>query len=347
MRKAHLNTITFIILLFALLLSSSSGTAQDMSNSKISLRTLIQELELTYDIKFSFVDDDLEELKITKPQGATLDVILDTIRTRAQLNIQKLSDRYYTIVKSSTVSICARVLDNFESNTIPGATVEVMGSTTAAITDLDGSFSFENIPRKAVLQIKYLGFKTLFISTEKLVAQQPCTIIALAQNYQELEEVIVYKFLTDGLAKLTDGSIQLNTAQFGLLPGLIEPDILQTVQALPGIKSVDETVSDINIRGGTNDQNLVLWDGIKMYQSGHFFGLISAFNPYITDKVTVVKNGTSAAQGDGVSGVLDMRTKNNIESTIYGGGGFNLISGDIYAQIPIKENLAFVYLAGL
>lgn len=64
----------------------------------------------------------------------------------------------------------------------------------------------------------------------------------------------------------------MNTAEFGILPGLIEPDILQTVQALPGIKSIDETVSDINVRGGTNDQNLILWNGIKMYQSGHFLG---------------------------------------------------------------------------
>ena len=101
--------------------------------------------------------------------------------------------------------------------------------------------------------------------------------------------MILYKFLTTGLIKQQDGSITLNIEDFGILPGLIEPDILQTVQALPGIKSIDETVSDINIRGGTNDQNLILWDGIKMYQSGHFFGLISAFNPHLTDKVTIIK----------------------------------------------------------
>lgn len=339
MGKAHLNTLTSFFLLLLLLLSSGNSNAQDTSNSKIEIIVLILELESKYDVKFSYIDEDLRQLKIAIPKDIELEALLNVIRAKTQLKIEKLSERYYTISKSTTVDICARVLDNYESNTIPGATVQVLGSTIAAITNLDGTFSFTNIPRKAVIQIKHLGFKTLFITAEELV-QQPCTILTLARNYQELDEVIVYKFLTDGLAKLEDGSIQLNTAQFGILPGLIEPDILQTIQALPGIKSVDETVSDINIRGGTNDQNLILWDGIKMYQSGHFFGLISAFNPYLTDKITVIKNGTSVLYGDGVSGVLDMRTKNDIESTVFGGAGFNLISGDVYAQIPIKENLA-------
>ena len=82
------------------------------------------------------------------------------------------------------------------------------------------------------------------------------------------------------------------------------PDILQKIQAIPGISSINESISNINIRGGSNDQNLLLWDGIKMYHSGHFFGLISAFNPYLTDKVTLTKNGTSSQYNDGVSGTI-------------------------------------------
>jgi hypothetical protein len=61
--------------------------------------------------------------------------------------------------------------------------------------------------------------------------------------------------------------------QFGILPGLIG-DILQSIQALPWWESTNESIANINVRGGTNDQNLMIWDNIKMYQ-GHFFGLIS------------------------------------------------------------------------
>lgn len=270
---------------------------------------------------------------------------LSAIENQSQLKIKKLNDRYYTLSKSATVDVCALVLDNFENNTIIGATVEVLGSNIATITDLDGQFSLKNIPRKAIVRIRFLGYKVKYVSAETLVNHQPCTPIVLAQNYQQLDEVVVYKFLTTGLVKKQDASIELNTPQFGILPGLIEPDVLQTVQALPGIKSIDETVSDINVRGGTNDQNLILWDGIKMYQSGHFFGLISAFNPYLTDKVNIVKNGTSAQYGDGVSSVISMGTKNTITNRFFGGAGFNLISGDVFGQVPLTQNLALQFSA--
>ncbi len=155
---------------------------------------------------------------------------------------------------------------------------------------------------------------------------------------QVLDEVVVTNYLTKGISKPNDGTITINPQDFGILPGLIEPDILQAIQALPGVQSTDESVSNLNIRGGTHDQNLILWDGIKMYQSGHFFGLISAFNPYLTKDVTVIKNGTSAFYGDGVSSIIDMRSKNDIDNEFSGGAGSNLINVDVFATIPIALN---------
>ncbi|WP_111309878.1 TonB-dependent receptor plug domain-containing protein [Confluentibacter sediminis] len=154
---------------------------------------------------------------------------------------------------------------------------------------------------------------------------------------QRLEEIIVTNYLTSGISKLNDGSITIKPETFGILPGLIEPDVLQTIQALPGVLSIDETVSNINVRGGTHDQNLLLWDGIKMYQSGHFFGLISAFNPYTTTSVNVSKNGTSAKYGDGVSSIIDMQLSNTLDGEFKAGAGFNLINADAFAKIPLSN----------
>mgnify|MGYP000392112327 CR=1 FL=1 len=158
-------------------------------------------------------------------------------------------------------------------------------------------------------------------------------------NTQYLEEVVISNYLTKGISLNNDGSTNIEPESFGILPGLIEPDVLQTIQSLPGIVSVDERVSNVNIRGGTHDQNLMLWDGIKMYQSGHFFGLISAFNPYLTETVNVSKNGTSAMYGDGISSVIDMRSSNIISKKASGGGGFNFINGDVYAKVPLSEKM--------
>ncbi|MBT8271265.1 MAG: TonB-dependent receptor plug domain-containing protein [Bacteroidia bacterium] len=155
---------------------------------------------------------------------------------------------------------------------------------------------------------------------------------------QYLDEVLVTNYLTRGISLKNDGITELKLTKFGILPGLIEPDVLQTIQALPGINSIDERVSNLNVRGGTNDQNLLLWDGIKMYQSGHFFGLISAFNPYLTEKVLVSKNGTSAVYGDGVSSIIDMRSSDSPGDAFVGGAGINLISADAYSKIPFSPN---------
>jgi len=156
---------------------------------------------------------------------------------------------------------------------------------------------------------------------------------------EELPEIFITNYLTSGITKTNTGSINIKPESFGILPGLIEPDILQTVQALPGILSIDETVSNINVRGGTHDQNLILLDGIKMYQSGHFFGLISAYNPYLTEQVNIYKNGTSAQFGDGVSSIIDMQLSNTINDTFNAGIGLNLINVDGFAKIPLSEKL--------
>ncbi|WP_052503422.1 TonB-dependent siderophore receptor [Lacinutrix sp. Hel_I_90] len=158
-----------------------------------------------------------------------------------------------------------------------------------------------------------------------------------AFSLQKLEEVVISNYLTSGIYKNNTGNITIKPSQFGILPGLIEPDVLQTIQALPGVLSVDESVSNINIRGGTHDQNLLLYEGIKMYQSGHFFGLISAFNPYLTKNVSVYKNGTSAKYGDGVSGVIDMQLSNELRQDFKGGLGINLINADGFAVFPLSK----------
>jgi len=198
------------------------------------------------------------------------------------------------------------------------------------------------VPSETLTIIEVLNY--LETQTELSFEQlNPSTIIIKTQELfkafrtQILQEVLISNYLTKGISLKNDGVINLKPNAFGILPGLIEPDVLQAIQALPGVQSVDERVSSVNIRGGTHDQNLILWDGIKMYQSGHFFGLISAFNPYLTQNVSVAKNGSSAMYGDGISSVIDMRSSNKLSKVFSGGAGFNLINVDVFAKIPLGK----------
>ncbi|MFG6685335.1 TonB-dependent receptor domain-containing protein [Mariniflexile sp. HNIBRBA6329] len=158
-------------------------------------------------------------------------------------------------------------------------------------------------------------------------------------NTQHLEEVLIKEYITSGIRKKSDdASISLSPKALGIIPGLTEPDVLQSIQLIPGVQSPTETASGLYIRGGTPDQNLILWDGIKMYHSGHFFGTISAFNPYITEEIKLYKNGTKARYGNRISGVIDIASDNNIPETLEGGMGFNMTHADAYLKTPLNQN---------
>ncbi|EDP72054.1 putative outer membrane protein, probably involved in nutrient binding [Flavobacteriales bacterium ALC-1] len=201
------------------------------------------------------------------------------------------------------------------------------------ITSLDPKLSLEQALNK-LRDVTNLNFEIL---SKRFIAITPKKDVELNKTIQRLEEVIVTNYLTKGISKTNNGTIEVDAKAFNILPGLIEPDVLQIVQNLPGIISVDERISNINVRGGTNDQNLILYEGIRMYQSGHFFGLISAFNPYLSEEINVSKNGTSARFGNGVSSTILIKNSDNIDQKFDVELGGNLLGVDGFAKIPITD----------
>lgn len=158
----------------------------------------------------------------------------------------------------------------------------------------------------------------------------------------ELNEVAVNHYLASGISKNTGGTFVIKPKKFGILPGLTEPDVLQTMQQIPGIYSVDESISNLNVRGGTHDQNLFLWNGIRMFQTGHFFGLISAFNPSLPNSVSISKNGTSTFFGESVSSVVDISTQSNPVENTENGIGINLISAEFFSRTKISKKASIL-----
>ncbi len=151
---------------------------------------------------------------------------------------------------------------------------------------------------KKNLRIELL-LEKLFIETNlKFTLLKDGQIIISKKEESEkvtiLDEIILNNILTKGISVKKGGKITIRPNEFKILPGLAEPDILQSIQSLPGVLNANKKLSDINIRGGTHDQNLFLWNNIKMYQTGHFFGLISPFNPYLIKEVNLLKNCTSS-----------------------------------------------------
>ncbi|WP_242203316.1 TonB-dependent receptor plug domain-containing protein [Aestuariivivens insulae] len=175
--------------------------------------------------------------------------------------------------------------------------------------------------------------------TVKLVKKQ-------LTDTQELDEVLIEEYITSGISNdKDDASVSISPEKLGILPGLTEPDVLQSIQLIPGVQSPSETASDLFIRGGTPDQNLILWDGIKMYHTGHFFGTISAFNPYITDQIKLYKSGTKAKYGGRIAGVIDIESDKTIPKSTEGGFGFNMTHTDAFIKAPLNKKTAVLFSA--
>ncbi|WP_073371557.1 TonB-dependent receptor [Flavobacterium fluvii] len=309
---------------------------------KVPLTEIIVSIEKQFNVKFSYAVEDVANIAIEKPNTSfSLQETIDYLNSKTLLNFKALDNRYVTVsVINKTISVCGIVFSDEKKSPLIGGSVIVNGIGKSTVTDEKGKFQFQNIPINATLTISYLGFESRqFTANELFSAQNNCKEIVLSTKNEELNQVLIKTYLTSGLQKYLDGSTVLNTKKFGILPGLIDPDILQSIQALPGVESANESIANINVRGGTNDQNLVLWDNIKMYHSGHFFGLISAYNPNLTNKVVVSKNGTSAEYSDGVSSTINMQTKDVVNNVFSGGGGINLISADAFLEIPITKKL--------
>ncbi|WP_281540726.1 TonB-dependent receptor [Maribacter aestuarii] len=263
----------------------------------------------------------------------SLDASLDTLSEKTDLNFVIISDKTIS-VKLKSIMFCGYLKDKDTGEALPYVTVE--NGTTATIANEEGYFELKGLRKNDLITIKHLGFKPLIRQIQYFNTSN-CSTLYLVPHQEKLAEVIVYDFLIRGIDQLNNGAVQLDFERFNILPGLVDDDVLQSVQALPGVMSIDETVSNINIRGGSNDQNYISWDGIKMYQSGHFFGLISMYNPEITQKVELRKNGSSASETDGVSGTIAMKTDEYLNSSLKASLGANLIDVNGSADAPLGK----------
>ncbi len=303
----------------------------------LKLLKVLKEYEQKFDCTFSFVDQDVEDTYISPPEN------INSLR-EAVSYLEKNTPFIYTILSGNTVtitpkqnqiSICGELLDLDTEQPISFASIET--GSHSVISNKEGKFSLKVSGKNEIITIRYLGYRSLNISTADFT-ENSCFKIYLTPKVEPLTEVVFNNFIAKGISKNATGSLEISYEDFGILPGLVEPDVLQTILALPGTISANETVSYLNVRGGTHDQNLILWDGIKMYQSAHFFGMISAFNPYLTEDVSLIKNGTSAVYGDGVSSVIAMNTSDNINKKFTASAGINMINADTYLDIPTSKN---------
>lgn len=331
--------VLFFCFVFAL-----SINAQDKSKA-IALKDILQSIEKQHHIYFNYIDNEIVVFKIVPPKKSlSLNKKINYLQKKTNLFFENIDNKFINIFNNKeldTQNICGYVFSKDDNSPLENVNIKFLG--TGTVTNKKGYFELKKETVTDLL-VSYVGFATKKISVSDL-QNKNCLKIYLEVEVSGLNNIIANHFLTSGISKTIDGTFEIKPKRLGILPGLIEPDVLQTMLQIPGIYSADESISSINVRGGTHDQNLFLWNGIKIYQTGHFFGLISAFNPNLAHTISITKNGSSAFFGESVSSVVDMSSNpNNFEKNSFS-AGINMINADIYLKFNISKK-SFLEIAG-
>lgn len=136
-------------------------------------------------------------------------------------------------------------------------------------------------------------------------------------------------------------SVSMRT--IGKIPSAFgEGDIIKAVLTLPGVKTVGEASGGFNVRGGSADQNLILYNDNTIYNPSHLFGMFSSFNPDLVDEVQLYKSSIPAEYGGRISSVLQVSTKEGSTDRVHGSVGIGLLTSRAHVEGPIGKKTTFV-----
>ncbi len=332
------------IALFFLFIGVSSNAQQSYGVfNKTPLIEALSILEKKNQVTFSYDNDNVEDQFITTNSGSyTLQQILHNVFDQTNLKFEFIDNRYILLTpkkkKNELKYLCGYVKDGSSGEPLLFATVMNGSQKTFAETDLEGYFKLNISNTDQIVTISYLGYRPYVIHLEE-VSNDSCRVYDISIESVSFAPIILKEYLADGINQTENANtVVIEPEEMNVLPGSVEKDVLSAISFLPGITSPGESLDGIHVRGGTPDQNLILWDGIPMYHTSHFFGTISAFNPNIIDHVNVHRSGIGSEYGGRVSSVIDIRSKEEITKKFNFGAGFNLTHIHLDLDIPLWNN---------
>jgi len=243
-----------------------------------------------------------------------------------------------------TVNVSGTVIDAENGETLIGATVFALESQFGTTTNEYGFYSL-TVPQgtdSISIEYSYVGFQAI---TKKILPKDNLTLNVELGTGLQLQEVVVKADSYKEQIRSTEMSVEeITTKEVKVIPALLgETDILKTIQLKPGIPSGSEGVTGLFVRGGSNDQNLIILDEAVVYNSNHLFGFFSTFNTDAIKGLKLYKGGFPAQYGGRLSSVIDVRMKEGNNRKYSGTGGIGLITSRLTLEGPIqKEKSSFI-----
>lgn len=227
-----------------------------------------------------------------------------------------------------------------------GVTVYVNELKVGTATNVYGFYALSLPPGDYTLIFSSVGYQT--VTKQISLTKNETFNVELPVEVTSLDEIVISDDPID--ANVTDISMsrnELDIKQVKKLPALFgEPDIIKTIQMMPGVITAGEGTSSFFVRGGSADQNLILIDEAPVYDPSHLFGLFSVFNADVIKDSELYKGGIPARYGGRLSSILEVRTKDGNNKKLGGAAGIGTLASRFMLEGPIRKEKSSFIISG-
>ncbi|NDV57205.1 TonB-dependent receptor [Bacteroides sp. 519] len=343
----------YITLLFlSVLLWGNQLYAQDI-NQKLNINIKDATLEefiktIEKSTTYSFIYS--EKIKVTKKislnvQNKTIEEILQLV-FQGEAVTYKISGKHILLQKSVSqevrkFTVSGYVTDQTSSETLIGVNILDKLRFRGTSTNPYGYYTITLPEGDTELHFSYLGYNTRQFSFKL----NKDTLLNIQMNTDnELEEVVILSDKVEaGINAIHTGAIDIPMTQIKNTPVILgESDVMKTIQSMPGVQAGVDGSAGLYVRGGSPDQNLILLDGVPIYNVDHLLGFFSVFTPEAIKKVTLFKSSFPARFGGRLSSVIDVRTNDGDMNKYHGSLSIGLLTSRFNLEGPIvKDKTSF------
>lgn len=253
----------------------------------------------------------------------------------------------FSIQAQNQFTLSGQIKDAETGEFLVGVTVYLPQYKQGNITNAYGFYSVTLPSSSDSIDVRYsyVGYQSKIL---KLAPNQNHNLNMELETGQELNEVVVSaESLQEKLERTQMGVETLTMKDIKNIPVIFgEADIIKILQFKPGVTSGGEGSSGLFVRGGSNDQNLVLLDETLIYNPSHLFGFFSVFNPDVVRAVDLYKSDFPAQYGGRLSSIMDVKLREGNNKKFSGTGGIGLISSRLTLEGPIQKEKSSFLIAG-
>jgi hypothetical protein len=313
-----------------------NGVVFKDSSQSITYREAFYNLLLQTDLSF-FEPNPNTIVFVKDPTSALRHVDFLTNARTKQEKIQQIIIGDPSRSTARRVVLTGKITDAKSKEPLIGATVQASDVQVGTVTNAEGVFSLTLTAGSHLIKCSYVNFEEMYFDIA--IYADGSVNWSLEESPTYLNEVIIQDRAAREITTSRIGITQLNMTEMKRAPALLgEVDLIKSIQVLPGVTTAGEAASGFNVRGGGVDQNLILYDGMPVFNSSHVFGFFSAFNSEAIRDVTFFRGGIPAEFGGRISSVLDIRSKEGSYNTWNASGGIGIISSNLLVNGPLVKD---------